>query len=135
MVKKCTDSSQECSIWNVPTEYDECRTYFEWAQLQPMVRDYLIKNVNEGKRSFYSGKRLKAIGLRRGLPDYHLPISNANWHGLWLEMKRIDGKTKTKDYDQVLWIKRLIAAKQYATFCYGAEEAIRITNDYLNNKI
>lgn len=136
-----TTRKRKCSTWNIdgkkviPSEHDECLRFWQWAQLNPLLATYLIKNVNEGKRSFYVGKRLKAIGLRKGLPDYHLPYPNKNWRGLWLEMKRVDGKNKAKDHDQILWINKLRAIKQFAIFCYGADDAINAVIDYLNDRL
>lgn len=118
----------------IPTEYEECKAFFEWAQLLPIVSKYLIKHVNEGKRSKITGLYLQRIGMRKGLPDYQLPISNGKWFGLWIEMKR---RTNNKSHskEQCEWIDNLIKVNQFATFAYGWEDAVRITTDYLNKKI
>lgn len=117
------------------SEYQECKAYFEWAQYYPVLREYLFKIVNEGKRSKINGNMLKLIGLRAGLPDYQLPIPNKNWNGLWIEMKKRSHAGKTKKDNQNEWISKLIKVKQYATYAYGWEDAAKITMDYLNNKI
>lgn len=117
------------------SEYQECCAYYEWAQYHPIVREYLIHHVNEGKRSIVSGKRLKLIGMRKGLPDYQLPIANQNWHGLWLEMKTPDQKTKKQKIEQIEWVNKLLLVKQYACFAFGCDHAINLTLEYLNNKM
>ncbi len=119
----------------MPTEYEECKTFYKWASLHPICKDYLIHHVNEGKRSMIAGVRLKAIGMRAGVPDYQLPVANKQWHGLWIEMKLIDGQKKTKRESQDNWIAKLLNVGQYATYAYGAEDAISIVTDYLNNRI
>lgn len=119
----------------IATEHQECLAYWQWAMTVPLLQQYLIKNVNEGKRTWYAAKKLKAIGLRAGLPDYQLPYANQKFHGLWIEMKRRGGQGKTKDHAQLDWIKKLLKAGHYATFCYGADHAIKVTQDYINNKI
>lgn len=116
-------------------EYRECRAYFEWACLNPLLREYLIKNVNEGKRSQAIGYFLKLIGMRPGLPDYHLPLPNQKYHGLWIEMKPKGKIGKRTDLEQDEWLARLKKIGHYAVYAYGWEEAASITTRYLLNKI
>jgi hypothetical protein len=119
----------------VLSEYKECRLYWEWAMLHPLLRDYLIKHVNEGKRSNIGGHLLNLIGMRKGIPDYQLPLANQNWHSLWLEMKRKDEINKKQKKEQIEWHERLRSAGNYATFAYGYEDAAQKTMDYLHNRI
>ncbi len=119
----------------ISSEYQECKAYYAWAQYNPILREYLYKIVNEGKRSSASGFFLKLIGLRAGLPDYHLPIPNNTYHGLWLEMKRKNQNKVTKRENQTEWLDKLNKIGHYATFAYGCEDAIKITLDYINNRI
>jgi hypothetical protein len=119
----------------IATEYEECQAFWLWSMTQPVVRDYLIKNTNEGKRSARYGHGLKMIGMRPGLPDYHLPLSNNNYHGLWIEMKRMGSNNRKKDSDQLTWINRLNMAGHYASYAYGWENAKQIVSDYLANKL
>ena len=119
----------------ISSEFKECKAYWQWAQMNPLLREYLIKNVNEGKRSVAYIRASMAIGMRPGLPDYHLPLPNNHWFGLWLEIKALDQKGKKNRENQDAWINRLNKAKQYATYAYGWEEAAKITSDYLENRI
>ena len=120
---------------NLPNEYQECRTYWEWAQHHPILANYLIKHVNEGKRSKILGHLLNLIGMRKGLPDYQLPISNDTYHGLWLEVKTQDERDKKQKKEQVDWLEKLRKAGHYANFAYGCDDAIQQTLDYLNNRV
>jgi hypothetical protein len=120
---------------SLPTEYQECRAYFAWAQTQSLLQEYLIKHVNEGKRSKIGGYLLKLIGLRKGLPDYQLPIANNKWRGLWIEMKTQDEFNKKQKEEQIAWMDKLRAINHYATFAFGANHAIQLTLDYLNDKL
>lgn len=118
-----------------PTEMQECIAYWQWAQTVPILRDYLFKIVNEGKRSPIHGRQLKLIGLRKGLPDYHYPVANKNWNGFWLEMKKRQlRRSSIPDY-QDEWIEKLIRIGHYATFAFGWEDAASKTLDYLNNRL
>lgn len=121
--------------WKSPAEYKECLAYFKWCCMNPILKEYLIKNVNEGKRSAASGYFLNLIGMRAGIPDYHLPYSNKKYHGLWIEMKKADGKNKKKDKNQEEWIEKLLKIGHYASYAYGWEDASLITVKYLNDSL
>lgn len=117
------------------SEMDECRAYWKWAQHNPTLRNYLYKIVNEGKRSPIHGRHLTQIGLRKGVPDYHLPVPNDSYNGFWLEMKTKEkGRYKISPY-QAEWMDKLRLVGQYATFGYGWEDASEKTLAYLNNKL
>ncbi len=126
-------------MWNmkkrISSEYHECLAFFKWAQFNPVLRDYLIKIVNEGQRSKTNGYYLKLIGFRAGLPDYFLPVANSSHQGLWLEMKTVDERNKKKRDNQNNWIDSLNKIGHYATYVYGWQDAAKITTDYLNNRI
>lgn len=118
---------------SIPTENEECKTWFEFAQYDNTLKHYLIKIVNEGKRESWQGKRLVDIGLRKGVPDYFLPIPNKRWHGLFIEMKRIDQRKRKKRDSQEQWMDRLTKSGYLAVYAYGASDAIRIWKDYMND--
>lgn len=117
------------------TEYQECLAFYQWTQWHPLLRDYTIKNVNEGKRSEKTGYFLKQIGLQPGLPDYHIPIPTSKYHGLWIEMKTEAERHRKKRQNQNKWIENLNKIGHYATYAYGATDAIRIVQGYLAEKI
>lgn len=71
---------------------------------------------NGGSRNPREAKRLKAEGVKAGVPDLHLPVPHRGHAGLWLETKveRIavrNGKpTKTRTYqtpEQRVWADAL----------------------------
>lgn len=117
----------------ISSEYQECLAYFKWAQYHPVLKEYLIKIVNEGKRNAITGYRLQLIGLRAGLPDYYLPISNRNYNGLWIEMKVSKSFNKRNNQDE--WIEKLKKIGHYAIYAIGWQEAARVTMDYLEDRI
>jgi hypothetical protein len=117
------------------TEYQECLSYYEWTQYQPELKELVVHHVNEGKRSLILGKLLKRIGLSKGLPDYQIFRANNHWHGLLIEMKTTDERHKKQPNHQVEFINKLIRQNYYATFAFGVDDAIRITKDYLSNRI
>lgn len=116
-------------------EYQESKLFFEWALMNPILREYLIKNVNEGQRTAAQCQYLFHIGMRPGLPDYQLPISNRSWHSLWIEMKRRCEKNRAKRPEQLEWIQKLNKIKCMAVFAYGWEHAAEIVTKYLRDEI
>jgi len=127
---------QDNYLMKIPSEMEECRAFWNWAQLIPGLKDYLYKIVNEGKRNPAHGMKLRTIGLRAGLPDYHYPVPNEKFNGFWLEMKtRKKTKHDSLPNHQREWIEKLQKINHYATFAYGWEDAADKTMSYLNNKV
>ena len=53
------------------------------------------------------------------------------YNGLYIEMKYDTGRLEES---QKKMLKALAAAGHYCTACYGAEEAIRVLQEYINMK-
>ena len=119
----------------IASEYEECKAFFEWSQTQPILKECLIKVCNEGIRTPAQAMHLRAIGMRPGVPDYLLPLANNKYNSLWLEMKRSDKVKQRHDPRQYDWVLRLANLGNYATFCYGWENAAAIVTAYLANQL
>lgn len=85
---------------------------------------------NEGKRSKATGGRMRAEGLKAGVPDLCLPVARGKYHGLYIEMKREKGSKHTDVQKQ--WQADLQAQGYCAIVCYGWEDAQRNMLEYLN---
>jgi hypothetical protein len=85
--------------------------------------------ANEGKRSKSYGAKLKRMGLRRGFPDIIVFCAKGKYHGLAIEMKYDKGKTSK---DQEEWLRTLSSEGYACAVCYGADEAIKIIERYIN---
>lgn len=118
----------------VPSEYEECKTFWAYAQLIPITKEFLIKNCNEGLDGWFRNALIR-IGLRTGLLDYHFVPDNKKYKGLWIEMKRRDGQLKPRNKDQEDWIAKLNKIGHYACYAYGCDEAIRIVNLYITDQL
>lgn len=73
-----------------------------WFSLQfPKFEPFLIHIPNEGKRSWKTGKKLLAMGMRRGAPDLVLLIPNRTYPFLCIEMKTPKGRQspEQKEYE------------------------------------
>lgn len=119
----------------IPTESREQKTLFEWAKLMegrwPEL-GLLYHIPNEGKRSRTTGARMRAEGLRSGVPDICLPVARGGHHGLYIELKRVKNSRVTKE--QLEWISALVAQGYVAAVCRGCDEAISLITDYLNGR-
>jgi len=73
--------------------------------------------------------KMKAEGLKIGMPDTHLPVPCGGYNGLYIEFK--DGKNKLSD-SQEERIDMLERAGHCCAVCYTVDEAIRVTLEYLN---
>ncbi|MBX4189704.1 VRR-NUC domain-containing protein [Candidatus Parcubacteria bacterium] len=98
--------------------------------------------ANGGKRQgkFIKGKwvptegaKFKRLGVKSGVPDVILPVSRSPYHGLVIELKRVDGKRSDVREDQQEWLDWFTKAGWRTEVAYGFEEAKAITLEYLKN--
>lgn len=83
---------------------------------------------NGGSRKKAEAVRLKAQGVKAGVPDLTLPIPKGIYHGLYIEMKYNNG---TVEQPQKEWIKAMRAAGHFACVCYGYDYAIKVIEEYV----
>lgn len=90
----------------VASESVEQQALFRWAAAMsgryPEL-EMMFHIPNERKCSRATGGRLKAEGVKKGVPDILLPVARGRFHGLFIEMKRIGGKLSK---EQVEWMKK-----------------------------
>lgn len=119
----------------IPTEEEEQQALFRWldfaANSNPELR-LMIHIPNEGKRTKAAGARLKSVGLRKGVPDLFLPIPKGNFHGLWIEMKRVKGSKTSKDQKE--WIEALKGQGYFTAICFGWLEAKETIERYMKGE-
>ena len=84
-----------------------------------------------GEASSDVKRKLKQMGVKAGIPDLCLPVPMGMYNGLYIEMKYDTGRLEDS---QKKMLKALAAAGHYCTVCYGAEEAIRVLQEYINLK-
>lgn len=119
-----------------PSESEEQKKLLRFcmAELHNYPELEMLYHVpNEGKRSISSGKLLKSEGLRKGVPDLCLPVARSGFHGLYIELKRIDGGRVSAD--QKNWIDKLQKQGYAAFICHGWKNAWSIIKLYLNNEL
>lgn len=84
---------------------------------------------NGGSRNKAEAARLKAQGVRAGVPDICLPAARGCYHGLYIELKRRNGGRVSEA--QRGWIEYLENAGYCARVCHGWDEARETIEKYL----
>ena len=114
-----------------PTEEEEQTVVMHWATIAagrwPELR-LLFHIPNGGKRTKSEAVRFRAAGVRSGVPDLFLPCARGGYHGLWIEMKAVGGRVSA---EQERWLRELLAAGYLCRVCYGADEAIKELERYM----
>lgn len=119
----------------VISEEQEQELIFQWAAYEALAHPelrMLYAIPNGGKRSKATAARLKATGVKPGVPDMCLPVPNANHHGLYIELKRKKGGKVSQE--QQIWLGALSAFGYQAMICKGFEEAKEVICEYLGIK-
>lgn len=105
------------------SEEQEQVALFKWAKMQenmyPALR-FLHHIPNGGKRDKVTAARLKAAGVKAGVPDVCLPVPSGGFHGLYIEMKY--GKNHTSP-EQEEWLAALAMMRYKTAVCYSMEAA------------
>jgi len=117
---------------NIPTEHDEQKSFFHWLNYQPEIRDLAFAIPNGGDRNVLVGKKMKAEGVRRGVPDIFIAVPIGDYHGLFIEMKRRKGGWLSED--QKGWIDRLRTQGYCVEACRGFDESVVVVRRYLSGK-
>ena len=134
------------SGWSA-TEHDEQAALFRWAAFlaprRPELR-LLFAIPNGGARDARTAAKMKAEGVRPGVPDVCLPVARTGPDGrtygaLWLEVKRPAARALfearragTLRPEQRAWLEALSGAGQAAIVAHGFEAARAAIEAYLD---
>jgi hypothetical protein len=117
------------------SEDSHCIALMQWCALEiknyPQLR-WLTHIPNGGARDIREGAKFKAMGVKRGFPDYFLAYPKygaQHYCGIMIEMKV--GSNKASE-EQLEWLAYLNEAGYKAIVCYGWEEARDCIMEYLN---
>jgi VRR-NUC domain len=113
------------------SEYAEQVALFEWVTWQhvahPELR-LLFHIPNGEKRPARTGARLRASGVRAGVPDLCLPVARGRYHGLFCELKSRHGRCSHAQRD---WIAALQDEGYWAGVVRGWDEVRGLLLAYL----
>ena len=86
---------------------------------------------NGGSRNAREAHNLRLQGVKPGIPDIFLPCARGQYHGLYIELKRIKGWKISAAQIEVM---DALAEQGYAVeICYGWEQARDVIMGYLND--
>lgn len=117
-------------------EDDHQKALFQWAALKPELAT-LFAIPNGGKRNPREAARLKAQGVKSGVPDVYLPLPSGRFHGLFIELKRpiVKGEAKpVLSKEQGVWLEVLAKQGYRAEVCFGWLAARDVILDYLRGQ-
>lgn len=115
----------------VEREHFEQVALFVWADLNAYrcpELSLLFAIPNGGKRSKAVAGKLKAEGVRAGVPDLCLPVARGQYHGLFIELKAERGRVTPLQYE---WAEALTDQGYLALVCHGWERAKTAIEKYL----
>src|SRR5262245_9032875 len=112
--------------WRVKTrkpptqrEHEEQKALFTWAALAAGKRPELALMFaipNGGQRHPAVAKKLKAEGVKAGVPDICLPVARGDYNGLYVELKTVNGRATDT---QKQWMADLAKQGYAVQLCYG----------------
>jgi hypothetical protein len=122
------------------TEDSQQMALFCWAALPETLAKYpQVKWMFAIPNGFYSTPgqkaKMKAEGLRSGVPDIFLPVFSysydkmLHYYGLFIEMKV--GKNVASE-EQLEWLAYLNEVGYKAIICYSWQEAVTAIKEYLD---
>lgn len=117
----------------IPTEEQEHFALMDWLAYRPEIKSHFIHIPNGGSRHILEAKKLKRMGVKKGVSDFFLAKPMHPYAGLWVELKRKNKKISPTP-EQQEWLKLMNESGYKAVVCYGAQEAIDQINDYLMSK-
>lgn len=128
--------SRKTTALPCPPEDDEQIALFEWINLQlgrwpELVYAYHVPNG--GHRNKLTAMVLKGMGVKRGVPDVHIPVPKGPYHGLWIELKKQRGGRL--EQEQRIWLSAMKRLGHYCVCCEGWEEAARYIEAYMQNRL
>jgi len=117
----------------MPTEHQHQVALIRWWSLEcqkyGVPESLLFAIPNGGARDCITGARLKAEGVRKGIPDLCLAVPNNDFHGLYIEMKTEKGRA-SKEQKELISI--LSSMGYRAVICFSWVEARQEITEYLS---
>jgi hypothetical protein len=84
---------------------------------------------NGGDRDIRVAAQLKRAGVRAGVPDLFLPVPRGEYHGLYIELKRVGGKHPEGRQRECIAFLREQGYR--VEVCFGHKAAWAALEDYL----
>jgi hypothetical protein len=120
-----------------PTEYQEQSAVIDWwARVHkgyglPAFALFSVPNGAYLASGYMGAGMLKRAGMRKGIPDLILDCARGSYHGLRIEMKRINATESDKSAEQKEVGEYLMSAGYKFLFASGADQAIAAIEEYM----
>jgi|SRR5882724_4525877 len=119
-----------------PTEEQDHIAIMDYARLHAVLKLYLIHYPNGGSRHILEAKKLKRMGVKKGVSDFFLAYprtqsDGTRYSGLWIELKRKSGSHTSISKEQREWLTLMKNVGYCASVAFGYDKAILLLNDYL----
>lgn len=116
----------------IPSEHEEQKNLIYWCEVMsskyPDLK-WIYAIPNGGDRYEAVAAKLKAEGVKPGVPDLCLPVPKKTYHGLYIEMKRLKGVKVSGN--QKKWLSALKERGYSVCVCNGFEAAKEKILSYL----
>lgn len=120
----------------VPNEHQEQMAFFQMAAVyfknMPELKYLLFAIPNGGLRNKIVALKMQAEGQKKGIPDIFCAIPKKGWHGLFIEMKKKEGGTLSKEQKEAIAFLREQGYR--VEVAKGADNAFNILCRYLENQ-
>lgn len=110
------------------SEHDTQAAFFKWASLQHIDGIELLHAIpNGGERHPAVAAKLKAEGVKAGVPDVYWPVARGAFVGLAIEFKHGNNNPTKEQSDR---IERMLRNGWCVTVCRDWEAAVRFLKGY-----
>lgn len=110
------------------SEHQEQAAFFAWLERQKIEgTDLAFATPNGGKRNLFEAVKLKAEGVKAGVPDVQWPVARGGYIGLAIEFKYKDGNPSKEQRER---IDRLQREGWCVAVCWSWGAAARLVKGY-----
>jgi hypothetical protein len=118
------------------TEHSQQAAFFCWLQQQTFDErlKFAFAIPNGGERNVIVASRLKAEGVKQGVPDVCIPIPAGIYAGMWIEFKRPGTETQRAgklSTEQEKWRDFLISQHYFHIVAFEYLSAVESVLRYL----
>lgn len=111
------------------SEHDIQKAFFTWLSYQKKLEgiELAFAVPNGGERNPIVGAKLKAEGVKKGVPDVLWPVARGAYIGLAIEFKSADGNPSKEQRDR---IDRMQREGWMVAVCWSWGAAARLLQGY-----
>lgn len=103
----------------------------DWARSREDIEPFIFHFANQRRCSVQEGRKLKRMGVKRGVSDFFVCCPRGGFAGLWIELKAGDGKPTKEQLDFI----NLMGSQGYlAMWRVGYESARLEIENYIAMK-